>query len=72
MRQGNDAGTQYRSAIYTVTPEQMESALKSKNDYQKVRINLKCFQVTLQYSDWEKPLQLILSTYVYNWSWSRR
>ncbi|XP_070590951.1 mitochondrial peptide methionine sulfoxide reductase [Erythrolamprus reginae] len=36
MRQGNDAGTQYRSAIYTTTPEQMESALKSKNDYQKV------------------------------------
>ncbi|XP_039179465.1 mitochondrial peptide methionine sulfoxide reductase [Crotalus tigris] len=35
MQQGNDVGTQYRSAIYTVTPEQMESALKSKSDYQK-------------------------------------
>ncbi|KAL7987189.1 hypothetical protein Chor_006108, partial [Crotalus horridus] len=34
MQQGNDVGTQYRSAIYTVTPEQMESALKSKSDYQ--------------------------------------
>ncbi|XP_026571721.1 mitochondrial peptide methionine sulfoxide reductase isoform X1 [Pseudonaja textilis] len=39
MRQGNDVGTQYRSAIYTVTPDQMESALKSKNDYQKILIH---------------------------------
>ncbi|XP_029452017.1 mitochondrial peptide methionine sulfoxide reductase isoform X3 [Rhinatrema bivittatum] len=35
MRQGNDVGTMYRSAIYTFSQEQMEAALKSKDDYQK-------------------------------------
>ncbi|XP_077345397.1 mitochondrial peptide methionine sulfoxide reductase isoform X4 [Lithobates pipiens] len=35
MRQGNDVGTMYRSAIYTYTKEQLEAALKSKEDYQK-------------------------------------
>jgi peptide-methionine (S)-S-oxide reductase len=34
MRQGNDIGTQYRSAIYTTTPEQAEVVAKSKAAYQ--------------------------------------
>ncbi len=33
MRQGNDVGTQYRSAIYTTTPEQLETAKASKVSY---------------------------------------
>ena len=33
MRQGNDVGTQYRSAIYTTTPEQAEAAERSKTAY---------------------------------------
>ncbi|XP_074143651.1 mitochondrial peptide methionine sulfoxide reductase isoform X2 [Sminthopsis crassicaudata] len=36
MRQGNDFGTQYRSAIFPTTPQQTEEALKSKEIYQKV------------------------------------
>ncbi|XP_074240245.1 mitochondrial peptide methionine sulfoxide reductase isoform X3 [Saimiri boliviensis] len=36
MRQGNDHGTQYRSAIYPTSAKQMEAALSSKEDYQKV------------------------------------
>uniref|UniRef100_A0A3Q3MKR8 Mitochondrial peptide methionine sulfoxide reductase n=1 Tax=Mastacembelus armatus TaxID=205130 RepID=A0A3Q3MKR8_9TELE len=36
MRQGNDIGTPYRSAIYTYTKEQHEEALASKDQYQKV------------------------------------
>lgn len=35
MRQGNDRGTQYRSGIYTYTPEQAAQARASKAAYQK-------------------------------------
>src|SRR6202011_743826 len=35
MRQGNDVGTQYRSAIYTFTPEQHAAAEASKAAYAK-------------------------------------
>ena len=34
MRQGNDVGTQYRSAIYTTTPEQAEVARELTERYQ--------------------------------------
>ncbi|MFE1882251.1 peptide-methionine (S)-S-oxide reductase MsrA [Streptomyces diastatochromogenes] len=36
FRQGNDVGTQYRSAIYTHTPEQAATAEASRASYQKV------------------------------------
>src|ERR1700712_1663270 len=35
MRQGNDAGTQYRSGIYTTTPAQKKAAEESKAMFEK-------------------------------------
>lgn len=35
MRQGNDVGTQYRSALFTTTPEQAEAARRVATIYQK-------------------------------------
>ncbi|NLU66701.1 peptide-methionine (S)-S-oxide reductase MsrA [Streptomyces sp. HNM0574] len=35
FRQGNDRGTQYRSAIYTHSPEQQRTAEASRDDYQR-------------------------------------
>jgi peptide-methionine (S)-S-oxide reductase len=36
MQQGNDIGTQYRSAIYTTTDEQLDQAKRSRDVYQEV------------------------------------
>jgi len=36
MRQGNDAGTQYRSAVYTHSEEQARAAAASRESYQRV------------------------------------
>jgi len=35
MRQGNDVGTQYRSAIYTYSDAQRKAAERSRDEYQK-------------------------------------
>ena len=35
MRQGNDVGTQYRSAIYCETQEQFDAAMASRDAYQR-------------------------------------
>jgi peptide-methionine (S)-S-oxide reductase len=35
MRQGNDVGSQYRSAIYATSPAQLDAALTSQLTFQK-------------------------------------
>ncbi|XP_045317897.1 mitochondrial peptide methionine sulfoxide reductase isoform X2 [Leopardus geoffroyi] len=45
MRQGNDHGSQYRSAIYPTSTKHLEVALRSKEDYQKKHM-----------PNWERPV----------------
>ncbi|XP_066533263.1 mitochondrial peptide methionine sulfoxide reductase [Hoplias malabaricus] len=48
MRQGNDVGTTYRSAVYCYTQEQLHQALTSKEEYQKVLTENNYGQITTE------------------------
>jgi len=48
MRQGNDVGTQYRSAIYTAGPEQQRAAEASRDRYQSELAKARYGQITTE------------------------
>ncbi len=51
MAQGNDKGTQYRSGIYTYSPEQKAAAEKSKEIYQNELKQADYGQITTEIID---------------------
>ena len=48
MRQGNDVGTQYRSAVYTTSPAQAEVAVRSRDAFGKVLAGSKFGEITTE------------------------
>jgi peptide-methionine (S)-S-oxide reductase len=51
MRQGNDVGTQYRSAVYCYGPAQRTAAETSRDEYQRALTAARAGQITTEIAD---------------------
>jgi peptide-methionine (S)-S-oxide reductase len=56
MRQGNDVGTQYRSAVFTSTDEQARVSEKSRDKYQAALSRAQKGQITTELVSTQTPI----------------
>jgi peptide-methionine (S)-S-oxide reductase len=57
MRQGNDVGTQYRSALYWTTDAQRDAALKTREQYQQALRKAGLGEITTEMRAVDAPLE---------------
>ena len=69
MRQGNDVGTQYRSGIYTFSPEQKRKAEASRAVFQKELARSGLGEITTEILDAPPSTRSTHASGTHRWTW---